>query len=182
MKNLILTSFTLVFIYNLNAQTELEFKSGTPFLLGEIAQEHLEKTPYKNWFAPNFEKATIDQNLITPLAEKITHKKILLFMGTWCGDSKREVPTILKLLQELNFPNNQLEIIAVDGRKEFYKTSPDGKATTYNLKRVPTLIILENNEELNRIVETPIISWEADLLAILNQQKYVPKYTTNRIE
>ncbi len=181
MKNLIFTSLTLFFIINLNAQTELQFKSGTPFLLGEITQEHLEASPYNEWFIPNFKKATIDQSLIPQIAEKITHKKLLLFMGTWCGDSKREVPKILKLLQQINFPINQLELIAVDGRKEIYKTSPDGKATAYNLKKVPTLILLDNNQELNRIVETPIVSWEADLLTILSGRAYLPNYATNRL-
>jgi thiol-disulfide isomerase/thioredoxin len=45
-------------------------------------------------------------------------------MGTWCGDSKREVPRFIKILKSVDFPMENLKIVALDKRKEKYKKKP----------------------------------------------------------
>ena len=58
-----------------------------------------------------------------------------------------------------------------------YKTSPEGLEKKYHMKRVPTLIILSQGQEINRIVERPWRSLEEDLLAITQDQSYLPRYS-----
>jgi len=41
---------------------------------------------------------------------------------------------------------------------------------------VPTIIVYEKGKETGRIIETPVISLEKDLLAITSQQSYTPNY------
>lgn len=41
---------------------------------------------------------------------------------------------------------------------------------------MPDLLVYEKNREIGRVVESPVISWEKDLLAILQGEAYVPKY------
>ena len=38
-----------------------------------------------------------------------------VFLGTWCGDSRREVPRLLRLLDDVGFPEKNLQIIALGG-------------------------------------------------------------------
>ena len=70
----------------------------------------------------------------------------------------------------------QLEIVALDRRKEFYKKSPTGEEQGLNIVKVPTLIFLKDGKEVNRIIERPIESLEEDIGAIVLQNTYVPNY------
>ncbi len=87
--------------------------------------------------------------------------KILVFFGTWCSDSRRNVPRFLKSAEENK--NIQISFYAVDRKIK----SGTGLAQKYNVKRVPTFIVLKDNKEIGRIVEHPVVSVERDLLAIL---------------
>jgi len=87
--------------------------------------------------------------------------KILVFFGTWCSDSRRNVPRFLKSVAENK--NIQISFYAVDRK---IKTGT-GLAEKYGVKRVPTFIVLKDGKETGRIVEHPVVSIERDLLAIL---------------
>lgn len=97
-------------------------------------------------------------------------------MGTWCGDSRREVPRMYKLLDYLGVSPSQVQLINVNNNDSAYKQSPGHEEKGLNIHRVPDLIIYDEKRELGRIVESPQISWEKDVLAILNRQAYEPRY------
>ena len=44
-------------------------------------------------------------------------------MGTWCDDSKRVVPRFIKILESVNFPMENLKIVAVNKWRDYYKKS-----------------------------------------------------------
>ncbi len=87
-------------------------------------------------------------------------------MGTWCSDSRREVPRFYKILDELNYPEEKVELINVDRNKVGIENSVD----SLNIELVPTFIIYSKGEEIGRIIETPKESLEKDLAKILNKQ------------
>ena len=60
--------------------------------------------------------------------------------------------------------------------EKILQKSPGGEEWGLNIQRVPTLIFLKNGREINRIVETPVTSWEADFLTIVSNQTYIPNY------
>jgi len=172
-------SILFPFFLQLHAQPkyeEIALSNGSTFLLGEITTEHLTTEPYQTWFTANFEGYTVDQELVKLFKGRLKRHHIVLFLGTWCGDSKREVPRMLKILQAADFPAEQLKIIALDRRKDRYKKGLNGEEKGWNIKRVPTLVLLKNDKEVNRIIERPIDTLEEDLLAILGKNKYVPNY------
>lgn len=78
-------------------------------------------------------------------------KSVLVFLGTWCHDSQREVPRLLKLLDESDVSLSRLELIAVG----LDKTDPQGVAKQFNLLYTPTIIVLEQERERYRMVERP---------------------------
>jgi len=47
------------------------------------------------------------------------------------------------------------------------KRDADGLAEKYQIEFVPTFVVLQDDEEIGRIVETPIVSIEQDLVEIL---------------
>ena len=155
---------------------EIKSQNGSAFLLGEITSTNLETEPYKSWYTTNYESYTVDKSLVKLFKKKLNQHEILLFLGTWCGDSKQEVPKMLKILKAASFPEKQLKIVALDRRKDNYKKSLNGEEKVWNIKRVPTLILLKNGKEVNRIVERPADTLEEDLLSILTNSNYIPNY------
>jgi hypothetical protein len=84
---------------------------------------------------------------------------------------------MVKILKALKFPMDQLQLVALDRRKDLYKTSPNGEEKGLNIIKVPTLIFIKKGKEVNRIVESPIGSLESDMASILTSKAYVPNYS-----
>jgi hypothetical protein len=57
------------------------------------------------------------------------------------------------------------------------KTTPELFEKGLNITNVPTFIFYEKGIEINRIVETPIVSLEQDMLDILSRKDYKPNYS-----
>ena len=152
-------------------------KNGNTMLLGCCTREALNREPFAAWFNNNYFNYKVDTSLISALKQNMNQKQFLLFLGTWCGDSKREVPRILKVLDYCNVRDEQIKIVMVSNVDSLYKQSPEHEEKGLNITRVPTLIVYENNTEINRFIEYPVESLEKDLLRILSKQPYKPNYT-----
>ena len=149
---------------------------GNDMLLGKCTRAVLLQSPFADWFKPNYDSYIVDSftcNFIRPL---LANKSITIFMGTWCGDSRREVPRVLKMLDCCGFPMNDLALVMVGNSDSLYKKSPQHEEAGKNIVRVPTIIVEQKNAEIGRIIESPITSLEKDLLAILRKEKYQPNY------
>lgn len=178
---LVLIIAVLTFMPNLTLaqlnQKSLDYK-GREILLGKIDKNGLTNNSFAKWFKPNHEAYTVAEFETQNLKKKLKEYKITVFMGTWCGDSKREVPRFYKILEKLQFPTSQLTVVGVDNHRERYKKSPTGEEKGLNIIKVPTFIFYKNGKEVNRIVESPIVSLEKDIETILNDKDYKHKYDT----
>ncbi|MFX0558549.1 TlpA family protein disulfide reductase [Maribacter sp. CXY002] len=154
---------------------EITLENNQKMLVGPISQGKLMEQPYATWFKTNYDSYTVDKNLLTQIKPRLNNYKILLFLGTWCGDSQREVPRFIKLLKALDFPMENLKIVALDRRDGKYKKSPNGEEWGLNILRVPTIIYYKNGREINRIIESPNNSLESDMLQILSNEGYQSK-------
>lgn len=149
---------------------------GNEKLLGKINRDALTANSFKEWFAPNHINYLVNTKIAEIIKDDLKNYKIKAFLGTWCGDSKREIPRFFKLLDAVNFPESQLEVIAVDSTPIAYKQSPSGEEKGLNIHRVPTFIFYKDGKEVNRIVEFPKETLERDIMNIVSQNKYRPNY------
>ncbi len=149
---------------------------GNPMLLGQCSKERLQEKPYDAWFNKNYTDYKIDTTTAEILKEKLHGKKIEIFMGTWCDDSRREVPRMFKILDYCGIRQKDIELVMLDSRDSVYKQSPTHEERGLHIHRVPDLLIFEKGKEMGRIVESPIVSLEKDMLAIINGEGYVPNY------
>jgi tetratricopeptide (TPR) repeat protein len=145
-------------------------------LLGQHPVRALLDTPYANWFQKEYNTYAISDTSAARLASAMKQKRLVIFYGTWCGDSRREVPRLYKLLDRCGVSTKQVTLVAVNNEDSVYKQSPGGEEIGLNIHRVPTLLVYDQQMEIGRIVETPIVSWEDDLKRILTRQSYVPRY------
>ncbi len=145
-------------------------------LLGKHSKEDLQQAPYATWFNKNYTDYTVDSATGEQLRPLVKEQQFEIFMGTWCGDSKREVPRMLKLLEYAGVPPSHIKMIMVDNHDSTYKQSPGHEERGKNIHRVPDLIVYSKGIEVNRIVESPVVSLEKDLLSITTGSAYQPNY------
>ena len=149
---------------------------GNDMLLGKCTRTALLQSPFADWFKPNYDSYVVDSFTCSFIRPLLAGKSITIFMGTWCGDSKREVPRVLKMLDCCDFPMNDLTLVMVGNSDSLYKKSPQHEEAGKNIVRVPTIIVEQKGAEIGRIIEFPITSLEKDLLTILRKEQYQPNY------
>jgi thiol-disulfide isomerase/thioredoxin len=171
MRNLMLLCFVALWPVVSIAQ------SADSHLLGSCSLADLQKEPYSEWFTGNYTDYIPNEAVIKQLKNiSLKDCSVSIFFGTWCGDSKRELPRFIKLWDRLGLPQAALNLVAVSSVDSLYKQSPGHEERGKHIYRVPTFIISENGSEVNRIVEYPAVSLERDLLSILTTKEYRPNY------
>ncbi|MDQ1265979.1 MAG: hypothetical protein QG635_1131 [Bacteroidota bacterium] len=161
-------------------------KKDDKFLIGTISWEEWQsRAGWDDYSASDYEPAP---ETLRKLKSLIRNKDymFLIFSGYWCSDSKSEVPKIFKLLNMCGVPANRIKLIGLDRQK----SEPSGIAKEYSITKVPTLIILTDDEvssraitipagqtkpiptpginsEAGRIIEYPSKSWDEDILSII---------------
>jgi len=152
---------------NIVVNREVETTNDGKMLLGNQLKEQFLKEPYSEWYTKEFNEYALDQKAVGELKKnKINSYNLIVFIGTWCEDSHRDFPRLMKILEEVNYPDSRLTIIAVNRKKE----SPTGDESKYNVQKVPTIIVEKYGREIGRIIEMPTSGYiERDLVEILKK-------------
>ncbi|PKL84189.1 MAG: thiol reductase thioredoxin [Ignavibacteriae bacterium HGW-Ignavibacteriae-3] len=164
-----LPSFVFFFLFTsvLSAKEKnkisVDDKSGKPILLGLCDRTAFADSNFSWWFDSEMDMYSVDSASLKDISVKMKIVKITLVMGTWCSDSKREVPRFYKILDLLGYDQKNLTLICVDRNKK----DPAGEAEKLDIKLVPTFIFYRDSNEIGRIIETPKESLEKDLTEIL---------------
>lgn len=137
-------------------------------LINACTREGLTSLPeFKEMYDPLYTAYTPDAATMIELKKLVKKEKIKIVFGTWCGDSKVNVPNFFKILDALHFKEKNVELIAVDGNKKAENGIIDG----LEIKMVPTFIVYDQTgKELGRIIEGPKTTLEGDLLAIYQKK------------
>jgi tetratricopeptide (TPR) repeat protein len=185
MKNFIM-AFAVLFAFACNnnlvpsntsyQNKEIVNEKNNTILVGHNAPYMMKQGIYKEWYDKNYSGYSIDSNTIQNIKPQLKNKTIEIFLGTWCGDSKREVPRMMKILEYAGFDTAHLKLVFIDHVLEAYKQSPEHEEKRKNIHHVPTFIVYDEKKEIGRIVESPVASLEKDLLAIVNKGSYVPNH------
>lgn len=136
--------------------------------VGWLDRSVLDK-PEQHQFKERYDTVAIDQDLVELVRSVNSGVDFLVFYGTWCGDSRRELPHFLKIADRCGIEPSRIRFYGLDRSKK----SSDGLTDQYQIEKVPTFIFLKNGTEVGRITEKPQGTLEADMLAILaaSQQK-----------
>ncbi len=97
-----------------------------------------------------------DPEVVDRLRTAIGRYRIVVVLGSWCEDSKREVPRLEKVVDSVGGGVFTVELEGVDRSKRVSPTNPvAGLLPGRTADRVPTLVVLDaNGQELGRVVET----------------------------
>jgi tetratricopeptide (TPR) repeat protein len=168
--------YILVISLLLMVRTNWAQKKNTP-LLGVCAAAELSNEPHASWYLSNFTNYNPNIQVIDQL-KKLNHKKFTyrIVFGSWCGDSKRELPRMMKIFSAMGLSEKSIELIGVYDSLAVYKQSPNREEKGLHIYRVPTLIVYQNEKEAGRIVEFPVETLERDLLKIVSGNGYTANY------
>lgn len=175
MRKIIVIAFIGILL-SCNAQkkgTAIKNQSGD--LVGFANKESYNQIPYKDWFDYNFETYAPDSATIKSLKKSLKSVRIKGFMGTWCGDSKRETPQLFKVLELVDFDMKNFELVTVNRAKK----TPDNLQEGLNVFKVPTFIFYKKGKEIGRYVEYARESLEKDILKIVSGKPYKHSYDNN---
>lgn len=161
----------LILIMNINAEAQTQtystFKdsiSGELIFNGRITFDELNKEQTFTWLKSSAVAYNPNDKAIGYLKTHIPYYTMVVFMGTWCGDSHYLIPRLEKVLQSINYPSSKLTMYGVDRAK----TTKSGEEKKYDITLVPTIILFKNGKEVGRITESVKKSIEEDLALIIS--------------
>ena len=156
-----LTAVLLGVCLLLNACASIGTEAQQPQMtIGDISQQKL-LTKYSAFEQEytRFQLQKSDQALVNSWPESIS---VTAFFGTWCHDSEREVPRLLKAL------NNKVNVNLIG--LDYTKSEHLGRAVKAGISFTPTFIIYNNGTEIGRIVERPKVSLVEDISAFIKKE------------
>ena len=90
----------LTILSSQNLKTSTDEKTGDPMLVGIAQRSDITVEHYGKWFDEEYSEYRGDEELITASKDFLEEIEIETFLGTWCEDSRREVPRLYKILDE----------------------------------------------------------------------------------
>jgi dipeptidyl aminopeptidase/acylaminoacyl peptidase len=144
-------------------------------VMGEVTRDRI-LVDLPDWDGEFFDYEP-DPALIGAIADHIQDVEITVLLGTWCSDSRREIPRLWKILDQIGYPADEVMLYAV-GSSRFTSDMPIPEELLewstrikerYGVERVATIILYRKGEEIGRIVETPETTLEGDLLGIISK-------------
>jgi thiol-disulfide isomerase/thioredoxin len=133
-----------------------------PVPVGPLTREQIEAA-VPDWVQSQVE-AQLDAEAARALATVAPGAEVIVFVGTWCGDSKREVPRLWKALDETGgMVPFAVRYVGVDRDKK----EPAAALAESAVRYLPTFIVVRDGRERGRIVETSPHGVERDLLDLL---------------
>lgn len=118
-----------------------------PPLLGHLTR--VQVRDYESWKSLFDQPYAPDSTAVETIRPRAADVTVLLIMGTWCGDSKREVPRFFAIMDAAGLPESAVTMVGVDRTKK----DTEGLTEKWGVTRVPTFILLRNGQEVGRVVE-----------------------------
>jgi thiol-disulfide isomerase/thioredoxin len=139
--------------------------TATELLIGATTREAIEAS-VPVW-AEVRASTQVDATASAALARVPPGAEVIVVLGTWCGDSRREVPRLWRALEVAGEVPFTVRHIAVDLAKE----APGGVLEGLDVRYVPTFIVRRAGVEVGRIVEGAPEGLEVALGALLRGER-----------
>lgn len=135
--------------------------------LGAVCRKDLEGDEYRSWFSDTYSSYSVDGKVIDACLPQLDGVSFRVVFGRWCGDTRRQLPPMIKVLDALYMNDSNCQMVEVDRSKRSDAHNMEG----WKIETIPMLIVMCGNEEIGRVEEAPVQSWESDLLLILSRHR-----------
>ncbi|MCX6234841.1 MAG: thioredoxin [Bacteroidetes bacterium] len=162
---LMVLSFSTFFVLEAQEKNKIIMDSilQKEVLVGYCTREGLQTGEFAKSYTTEYRYYNPNPKICATLGKYINKYKITVVLGSWCSDTKEQVPRFFKVMDQLKYKERKLTLICVDRAK----TARTMDISGLKIEKVPTFIIYKRKCEIGRIIETPLISLEDDLLDII---------------
>src|SRR4030067_2903234 len=148
-------------------QITVDEETSKPMLIGLFDRNAFSDTSFSSWFNNEYDNYIVDTLTLNLVANRIRDINFTIVMGSWCSDSRKQIPRLLKILDFLNYQESKIQMLAVDRDKK----AGDCGINYLKVELFPTIILYKEDIEVGRIVESPRKSLEEDLVNIIFSAK-----------
>ncbi|MBS9774143.1 MAG: thioredoxin family protein [Tenacibaculum sp.] len=174
MKKILFLTLIIILTSCYSTQKVTAVKNNKGHLVGIATKNNFKQEPYaSDWFNDGYKYYKVNKSISEKLKPLLKDVEIKAFIGTWCGDSKRETPIFYKILDKGDFNYKNLTMVTLNRAKKAHNLEKG-----YNILRVPTFIFFKNGKEIGRFVEHSVdnSTVEKDFLQILSGKLYKHPY------
>lgn len=172
MKRYLFVVLLLLITYLNSAQVPynvFDEKSQMQILIGEANRSFIKEGVFGESYAVEYANYKVDSSVVRQINSFLSTTKnswsLKIFLGTWCGDSKEQVPRFFKIADQLVPEFAEISLVCVDRAKK----AGDMDLSGLKIEKVPTFVFYRDGLEVGRIVETPTSGKiESDILRILS--------------
>ena len=148
MKKAFILAISIIFLSTAHGQTEFIYEpGGAKIIKGFMTRTDLD-TAY-TWFRQNQQGYVPEAAALKAFATKKDSFNVIVFGGTWCGDTKGLLPKFFSLADASGFSNDRITLIGVDRSKKTLHHLTEA----FGVTNVPTFIVMKNGREVGRVVE-----------------------------
>ena len=160
---LLIAALSILLLPGCSSSKKVGVRPNEHMEIGWTPRTIFQSPSYAAWFDTGYSHYQPEPEVIDRLSAMHDSVRLVVIYGTWCSDSKREMPRFFRIADDSHFPADRISLIAVDRTMEI----PAGIKQQYNITNVPTFIVEYRGIELGRIVESPKKSLERDLMEYL---------------
>jgi thiol-disulfide isomerase/thioredoxin len=147
-------------------KTYIHFRKGSDQILeGSVQKDVLYDALNFPWYNYEYKTYKVDSISLQGMKSEFDSLQFLVFGGTWCSDTQRELPRFIKICDTMGVQSDRMQLFMLDQQKK----SAYIHVKVWQVTAVPTFIVMRNGKEIGRIVETPQESLEKHLRQIIKQ-------------
>ncbi len=151
-----------------NNQVMFDTAANQNILIGNCDWDAFQQDDFSDWFNEGYNAYHPDDKLMQQLARSLKGRELSfkVYQGSWCPDSRRELPRLKKITDGLK-SDVYTEIISLNRAKRLNNNAlPED-----DIEFVPTIVIYLDGVEVGRVVEQPDYSLEADIVNYLREKE-----------
>ena len=117
------------------------------------------------WYNSSAASYKPDTATLSAFERAKTKVQFVVFGGTWCEDTQFILPKFFKLQEMSGVADNAISFFGVNRAKKSLASITEA----FNIKNVPTIIVMKDGKEAGRVVEYGTTGkWDKELTEILN--------------
>ncbi len=162
-------SLLICFAVGVKAQGQYEISTDpkhpeVKIFKGMLNKYLLENESTFNWMRNSKIGYKPDTATIGAFARAKSKVQFVVFGGTWCEDTQSILPKFFSLLEKSTVPDNTITLFGVNRDKKCISAITEA----FNIKNVPTIIIMQDGVEKGRVIEYGKTGkWDKELADIL---------------
>ena len=146
---LLLTVLSAQYIFAQTPAAEISRDGGSKIIKGFMSKKELASDTAFAWYAQNLKGFSPNVDVIKQYAVNKAGINLVVFGGTWCGDTQALLPKFFATTDAAGISDSQLTLIGVDRSKK----SLFNLTEAFGITNVPTFIVMKDGKEVGRVVE-----------------------------